>query len=55
MLTNHNTGDICRACKEEENEDIYTYACNDENCECRSSTQWPDNIRHGCLSSIKEK
>jgi hypothetical protein len=33
-------------------EDVYANACDDENCECRSSALWPDNIRNGCPNSI---
>jgi hypothetical protein len=29
-------------------EDVYANACDDENCECRKSASWPDNIRNGC-------
>ena len=29
-------------------EDVYVNACDDENCECRKSNVFPDNIRSGC-------
>jgi hypothetical protein len=29
-------------------DDVYANACDDENCECRKSASWPDNIRNGC-------
>lgn len=32
-----------------EDDRTYDHACDDENCECRSSPLWPDNIRHGCM------
>jgi hypothetical protein len=34
-------------------EDVYANACDDENCECRNSVFWPDNIRNGCAKSTK--
>jgi hypothetical protein len=29
-------------------EDVYTNACDDENCECRKASVFPNNIRSGC-------
>lgn len=34
-------------------DDIYANACDDENCKCRNSTLWPDNIRNGCVNPAK--
>lgn len=36
-------------------ESIYDNACDDENCECRNSTLWPDNIRNGCPNKDGEE
>jgi hypothetical protein len=35
--------------------DIYAHACDNENCECRNSTLWPDNIRNGCPNASTEE
>jgi len=29
-------------------EDVYVNACDDENCDCRKASVFPDNIRSGC-------
>ena len=29
-------------------EDVYANACDDENCECRKASVFPNNIRSGC-------
>jgi hypothetical protein len=29
-------------------EDVYVNACDDENCECRKASVFPNNIRSGC-------
>ena len=28
--------------------DVYTNACDDENCECRKASVFPNNLRSGC-------